>query len=426
MAKWQGKDQLAFLGSTSICRSVCRVGSISFGFSLAVSVGPSRDDLVGRRLAEVAAHAERQGVCLGERTLAGSRCCHRSGDQLGQRLQLRVGAGDTHAVACDDSGPLGGKQSLRCGSDILRIGGHWLGQISLGGVEERPLARIDRVLEHSRVIENADGAAFSAQRMLDGELCRMHRLDRLTGDKSLLRHTIERPACVGAAVVAGAALVGRVLREWSDIGEVGEQQHGRAAEMRLERAEKAIGKQKDTLPDGNAGLAGKAPVYLGHDAGELLVAHEHRADGALVVVERVVEAAHVAAGDAEDHVDAGFLEHPNDRLGGACLHIQQLAAHGFVSSRYGCVSQQYPVLRLQPRSREVPSQAERNISRATRHSGTGPVGDDAAVHIAVAPSVKAQDPGDCVGLAAITRVAAVEVGEAAESGLRPVNMAAID
>jgi hypothetical protein len=29
--------------------------------------------------------------------------------------------------------------------------------------------------------------------------------------------------------------------------------------------------------------------------------------------------------------------------------------------------------------------------------------------------VKAQDPGDCVGLAAITRVATVEVGEAARA-----------
>jgi hypothetical protein len=136
---------------------------------------------------------------------------------------------------------------------------------------------------------------------------------------------------------AGGGTVRGMLGERSDIGEVGEQQHGRAAEMRLERTEKAVGKHEDALPDGDAGLAGKASVYLSHDAGELLVAHERRADGALVVVERVVEAAHVAAGDAEDHVDAGFLEHSDDRLGGACLRIQQLAAHGLVSSRYGCV-----------------------------------------------------------------------------------------
>ena len=82
--------------------------------------------------------------------------------------------------------------------------------------------------------------------------------------------------------------------------------------MRLERAEEPVGEHEDALPDGDAGLAGEAPVDLSHDAGELLVAHEHRADGALVVVERIVEAAHVAAGDAEDHVDAGFLEHADD------------------------------------------------------------------------------------------------------------------
>jgi hypothetical protein len=105
--------------------------------------------------------------------------------------------------------------------------------------------------------------------------------------------------------------------------------------MRLERAEEAVGEDEDTLPDGDAGLAGEAPVCLGHDAGELLVAHQHCADAALVVVERVVEAAHVAAGDAENHVNAGFLEHPDDRLDSARLSIQQLVAHGFVNSRYG-------------------------------------------------------------------------------------------
>ena len=116
--------------------------------------------------------------------------------------------------------------------------------------------------------------------MLDGELRRLHGLDWLVGDKGLLRHAGERPARVGAAIVAGAALVGRMLGQRGDIGEVGQQQHGRAAEVRLERAEEAVGKHEDALPDGDAGLAGEAPVDLGHDAGELLVAHEHRADGA--------------------------------------------------------------------------------------------------------------------------------------------------
>ncbi|HJZ31051.1 MAG TPA: hypothetical protein VKF35_08095 [Hyphomicrobiaceae bacterium] len=84
--------------------------------------------------------------------------------------------------------------------------------------------------------------------------------------------------------------------------------------MCLERAKEPVGKHEDALANGNARLTGEAPIHLGHDTGKLLMAHEHRADGVLMVVECVVDAAHIATGDAEHHVDAGFLQHADNAL----------------------------------------------------------------------------------------------------------------
>src|SRR5262245_11192329 len=104
--------------------------------------------------------------------------------------------------------------------------------------------------------------------------------------------------------------------------------------MCLESAEQPVGKHEDALADGDARFAGKAPIHLGHDTGKLLMADEHRADSALMIVECVVEPAHVAAGDAEDHVDPSLLQHADNTLGRPRLSIQQLTGHGFVNSRY--------------------------------------------------------------------------------------------
>src|SRR5262249_28701921 len=98
--------------------------------------------------------------------------------------------------------------------------------------------------------------------------------------------------------------------------------------MCLERAKEPVGKHEDALANGNARLTGEAPIHLGHDTGKLLVAHEHRADGVLMVVERVVEARRRAAVDAEHHVGAGFLQRADNALRRPRLRMQPLACHG--------------------------------------------------------------------------------------------------
>src|SRR5262245_21235191 len=108
--------------------------------------------------------------------------------------------------------------------------------------------------------------------------------------------------------------------------------------MCLERAEEPVGKHEDALADGDTRLAGKAPIHLGHDTGELLMAHKHRADGALMIVECVVEPAHIAAGDAEDHVDPSLLQHADNAVRRPRLRVQQLAGHGFMNSPYMAMS----------------------------------------------------------------------------------------
>src|SRR5206468_8953919 len=64
-------------------------------------------------------------------------------------------------------------------------------------------------------------------------------------------------------------------------------------------------------------------VHLGHDRAHLLVAHEDRLDLARVV-ERVEDAAGVAAGHAEDELDAGLLEHLDQGVG----NVDLVGGHG--------------------------------------------------------------------------------------------------
>ena len=63
----------------------------------------------------------------------------------------------------------------------------------------------------------------------------------------------------------------------------------------------------------HAGLAGEPAVHLGHDRADLLVTDQDRLDLARVV-QRIEDAARVAAGHAEDELDAGLLENLDERV----------------------------------------------------------------------------------------------------------------
>ena len=95
-------------------------------------------------------------------------------------------------------------------------------------------------------------------------------------------------------------------------------EHRRGALHRLERAEERVAREEDALAHDHAGLAGEPAVHLGHDRADLLVADQDRLDLARVV-ERVEDAAGVAARHAEHELDARLLEDADERVGNVDL-----------------------------------------------------------------------------------------------------------
>lgn len=84
--------------------------------------------------------------------------------------------------------------------------------------------------------------------------------------------------------------------------------------MGFQRAEQRICQHERTLSGRNARFAGEPAVHLRHHVGQLLMADQHRANRRLVIVQRVVQTSHVAAGNAEHHVDTGFFQHSDNRF----------------------------------------------------------------------------------------------------------------
>ena len=199
-------------------------------------------------------------------------------------------------------------------ADLSRIGGRLGRQVGGGGIERRPAVGPDRPAQRRAVEDHADRAALAGQRVLDRELGDVHRLHRRVGHGGVLGDAVQRLSGVERAIVAGAALIGRMLSVRCLIGEIGQQQHRRAAQVRLQRSQQRVGQHERPLPDRDPGLAGEAAVHLGHHARQLLVPHQYRPHRRLVIVQRVVDRPGIAANDPEHHVDAGTLQRLHDPL----------------------------------------------------------------------------------------------------------------
>jgi hypothetical protein len=150
--------------------------------------------------------------------------------------------------------------------------------------------------------------------VLDGELDRLHGLLGLRDRRGVLGRARQEIPKIVVAVLAGAGLVRRVVHEGRHVREIAEQQHRRGALHRLERAEERVAREEDALPHDDAGLAGEPAVHLRHDGAHLLVADQDRLDR-LRVVKRVEDASSVAAGHAEDELDARLLEDADNGVG---------------------------------------------------------------------------------------------------------------
>ena len=254
-----------------------------------------------------------------DRALAGRRGRDRNRQQVGQLGQLRPGARGVHPIAGDDHRARGGEERVGHLPHVGRRGlRHAVRQVSRRLVNPGRPPGLHRAAERAAAEDDRHGPRRARRRVLDGELDRLDGLLGLGDRRGVLGRAREQIAEIVIAVLAGAGLVGRVVHEGRHVREVAEQQHRRRALHRLERAEERVTREEDALAHDDAGLAGEPAVHLRHDRAHLLVADQDRLDR-LRVVERVEDASGVAAGHAEDELDARLLEDADDGVGNVDL-----------------------------------------------------------------------------------------------------------
>ena len=247
--------------------------------------------------------------------LAGRRGRHRNRQQLGQLGELGPGPRGVHAVAGDDHRARCGQERVGHPRHVGRRGPRQPVRQMAGGLVNagRPPG-LHRAAEGTAAEDDRHRTRRARGRVLDGELDRLHGLLRLRDRRGVLGRARQQIAQIVVAVLAGARLVGRVVHEGRHVREVAEQEHRRGALHRFERAEERVAREEDALAHDDAGLAGEPAVHLRHDGAHLLVTDQDRLDR-LRVVERVEDAPGVAAGHAEDELDARLLEDADDGVG---------------------------------------------------------------------------------------------------------------
>src|SRR5580704_14319676 len=98
-------------------------------------------------------------------------------------------------------------------------------------------------------VEHRDRPRLAGERMLYRELRGLDCGDRVVRLHDVLRDAAEGAARVPAAPVAGRLLIGRVQCKARRIAEIGQEQHRRARQMSLDRAEKPVAEHPWALPE---------------------------------------------------------------------------------------------------------------------------------------------------------------------------------
>ncbi len=100
----------------------------------------------------------------------------------------------------------------------------------------------------------------------------------------------------------------------------GQRHQGRLVERGVADAGGQVGGAGTERREAHAGLAGEAPVGVGHERGALLVTHRHERD-LLGVIQRLAEVQRLLAGDAEDVLGALGLEALDEELRGEARRL---------------------------------------------------------------------------------------------------------
>ncbi len=285
------------------------------------------DDLVGARPAERAHHAGGERIGLVEHALAAGRGGDRDVEGPGQLGELRPRLADAHPVAGDDHRAGRAVEGGHRAGECRRVDGVGrTGQVGGGRVDARRGLRSDLAAQGAGVEDHRHRPRLTREGVLEGQLHVLHGLRRVVADHHPLRHAGQCAAGVPRAVVGGAALVRRVVRERPAVAHLGEDQDRRAAHHRLEEALPGVAGDPLALAHHDQRLAGEATVGLGHRGADRLLAHLDRADRR-VLVEPREDRPRVAARHPEHVAHAGLGQDVHDGVGDPALLLQWLRRH---------------------------------------------------------------------------------------------------
>ncbi len=295
------------------------------------------DDLVGARPPERPDDAGGERVGLVEHALAAGGGGDRDVEGPGQLGELGPRLPDVHAVAGDDHRARRTVEGGHRAGEGRRVDGvGWPRQVGRRRVDARRRIGSHPAAQGARVEDHRDRARLTGEGVLEGELDVLHGLGRVVADHHPLRDAGQRAAGIPRAVVTGAALVRRVVRQRGAVAHLGEDQDRRAAHHRLEEALAGVAGDPLALAHDDQRLPGEAPVGLGHRGADRLLAHLDRADRR-VVVEPREDRTRVAAGHAEHVAHPGLGQDVHDGVGDPTLLLQWLRRHGrSPSSACGC------------------------------------------------------------------------------------------
>src|SRR5215510_8519053 len=158
------------------------------------------------------------------------------------------------------------------------------------------------------MIEQGDRSGLSGQRMLNGKLGVLHGSGGLTGHKHTFRVASDGSAGVPGAVITGTGLVGAMVREGRAITQIGKHQYRRTCQMSLHDTHARVGEHEGALAHTYARSATKTSVHVGHYRSQPLFAYQHAPDGALVVVQSLIDRTGATTGHAEHKCNARLLQ----------------------------------------------------------------------------------------------------------------------
>ena len=179
------------------------------------------------------------------------------------------------------------------------------------------------------MIEQGDRSGLSGQRMLNGKLGVLHGSGGLTGHKHAFRVASDGSAGVPGAVITSTGLVGAMVREGRAIAQIGKHQHRRPCQMGLHDTHASVGEHEGALAHTYARAATQTSVHVGHDRSQTLFAHQHAPDGALVVVQSLIDRPGTATGHAEHKCNARLFQHAGNGFRDGDLGIEESIGHTF-------------------------------------------------------------------------------------------------